>query len=292
MRRRGGKARISGIVISTAALIAAMLPMAPSVSAQSVSLNETVAPEASRLIALGHADPAKVLTMAIEFMPRNQAEFDALIAAQQDSSSAQYQQWLTPDEYTRRFGPTERDFNAVADWLTSSGFQVTRGSFEEGMIRFSGTVAAVEKEFNAKIMTFGDGSQFANTAEPEIPATFAGLIGYIAGLQNLGQLEPALKYSRIQGLPATKPPKTSGVAKKIKSGLSPAWSWTNLGTTGNTFAPPDLYTFYDENPRCSTRASMAARATIASQSTLGATSSPTSCLPSPAIPTLGLAWRR
>ena len=113
-------------------------------------------------------------------MPRNQAELDKLIAAQQDPSSPQYLQWLTDDEYTRRFGPTERDFNAVADWLTSSGFQVSRGSREEGMIRFSGTVAAVEKEFNANIMTFGDGSQFANTAEPEIPAAFTSVIGYIS----------------------------------------------------------------------------------------------------------------
>jgi subtilase family serine protease len=250
MTRCWGKGRISAIVISTAALIAAMLAMAPSVSAQSVSLSETVAPEANRLSPLGHADPAKVLTMAIEFMPRNQAEFDALIAAQQDSSSPQYQQWLTPDDYTRRFGPTERDFNAVADWLTSSGFQVTRGSREEGMIRFSGTVAAVEKEFNAKIMTFGDGSQFANTSAPEIPAAFAGLIGYIAGLQNLSQLEPAVKFSRIHGLPTAKPPKTSGVGTKLKSGLSPAWAWTNWNPadSGYTFAPPDFYTFYDENP--------------------------------------------
>ena len=62
-------------------------------------------------------------------VPRNQAELDALIAAQQDSSSPQYRQWLTHDEYTRRFGPTEHDFNAVADWLKSSGFQVrTQGA--------------------------------------------------------------------------------------------------------------------------------------------------------------------
>lgn len=227
-----------------------MLAMAPSVSAQSVSLRETVAPEASRLSPVGYADPAKVLTMAIEFMPRNQAELDALIAAQQDSTSPQYQQWLTPDEYTRRFGPSQRDFNAVVDWLKASGFQVTRGSRDEGMLRFSGTVAAVEKEFNARIMTFGDGSQFANTAEPEIPAAFASLIGYIAGLQNLGTLEPALKSSRIHGLPAAKPPKTSRLGTNLKSGLSPAWAWTNWNPSvpGNTFAPPDFHTFYDEQP--------------------------------------------
>jgi subtilase family serine protease len=196
-----GKVRFGAIAISSAALIAAMLAVATPVRAQTISLQGTVAPDATRLKPVGHADPAKVMTMEIEFMPRNQAELDALIAAQQNPSSSQYHKWLTHHEYTRRFGPTKQDFNAVADWLKSSGFQVTRGSRREGMVRFSGTVAAVEKAFNARIMTFGDGSQFANTTEPEIPAAFAGLFGYVAGLQNLGRLEPALKRSRIHGLP-------------------------------------------------------------------------------------------
>jgi len=201
------------------ALLAAMLAPAPPASAQSVSLHNTVAPDAIRLNPVGAADPTKLLTMAIEFMPRNHAQLDALIAAQQDSTSPQYHQWLTDEEYTWRFGPTERDFNAVADWLTSSGFQITSGSRQEGLVRFSGTVAAVEKEFNARIMTFGDGSKFANMAEPEIPAAFAGLIGDIVGLENLGK-------------------------------SLPAWSWADhgYGHGGNTFAPPDLYTFYDETP--------------------------------------------
>jgi outer membrane protein assembly factor BamB len=197
-----------------------LLAMAPTALAQTVLLHGTVAPQASRLSAVGHADGARVLTMAIEFMPRNGAELDALIAAQQNPKSPRFHQWLKRDAYVRRFGPSAHDFRAVVDWLKSMNFQITGGSRREGIVRFSGTVAAVEKGFKAKIMTFGDGSEFANTNEPEIPAAFAGLIGYIVGLQNLGKGEPA-------------------------------WSWSNwslsAAPTGNTFAPPDFYTFYDEN---------------------------------------------
>jgi subtilase family serine protease len=243
-----GKVRIGAIAISSAVLIALMLAMPPPASAQTISLHGNVAPDATRLSPAGHADPAKALTMEIEFMPRNQAELDTLIAAQQNPSSPQYHKWLTHDEYTRRFGPTARDFNAVADWLKSSDFQITGGSRREGMVRFSGSVTAIEKALNTKIMTFGDGSKFANTTEPEIPASFAPIIGEITGLQNLGTLEPALKSSRIHGLPAAKPLKTSEGGAKLKSGLSPAYSLTIEGGTGNTFAPADFYTFYDENP--------------------------------------------
>jgi subtilase family serine protease len=232
---------------STLSILAAMLTMALPVSAQSVSLHGNVAPEASRLSPMGHADSAKVLNLAIQFVPRNQAEVNALIAAQQDPNSPQYHKWLTPSEYTRRFGPTEQDFDALADWLKSSGFQITGGSRQEGVIKFSGTVATVENAFKTKMMTFRDESHFANTTEPQVPAAFAGIVGDITGLQNLGRLEPGFKASRIHGLPIAKPPKTPQPDGKLKSGLSPDYNLGMIGGMGDTFAPADFYTFYDEN---------------------------------------------
>ena len=77
------------MVLRTGALavLAAMLAPTLPVAAQAVSLHDTVAPDAIRLSPVGPADPAKVLTMAIEFMPRDRAQLDALIAAQQDPTS-------------------------------------------------------------------------------------------------------------------------------------------------------------------------------------------------------------
>ncbi len=198
------------------ALFCLTLATALPVSAQSVSLHGNVAPDAIRLSPVAHADPAKILTLTIQFVPRNQAEVNALIAAQQDPRSPQYHKWLTPSEYTRRFGPSEQDFNALGDWLKSSGFQITGGSRPEGVVKFSGTVATVEKAFNTKMMTFRNGSQFANTTEPEIPAAFADIVGEVTGLQNLGRLEPVLKPSRIHGLPLAKP--ASRLLKNPKNG--------------------------------------------------------------------------
>ena len=84
------------------------------------------------------------------------------------------------------------------------------------MVKFSGSVATVEKAFNTKIMTFRDGSKFGNTTEPEIPAAFADIVGEVTGLQNLGRLEPVFKPSRIHGLPPAKP--ASRLRKNTKNG--------------------------------------------------------------------------
>lgn len=216
-------------------------------SAQAVALHGNVARDAQLLTPTGHADPAKVLSMTIQFVPRNQAEVDALLAAQQDPGSSQYHKWLMPDEYTRRFGPSEQDFAAVAQWLKSSGLHVTGGSRREGVIKFSGNVATVEKAFGTSVMAFRDGVHFANTTEPKLPAQFAPIVGEVTGLQNLGKLRPVIKPARIL-LPKAPLRKRPQSGAQLKSGLSPAWSWTILGSSGNTFAPADFYTFYDETP--------------------------------------------
>lgn len=240
---------ILGAVIAIAAATF-LLTISSAAFSQSVKIAGNIAPEATTSAPVGEADPARVLNLSIEFKPRHQKEIDQLIAEQQDPSSPHFRQWLTPQEYTRRFGPTPADFEAVAGWLTQSGFTVTSGSPADGLIRFTGNVATAERAFNTKIMTFGDGSKFANTTEPEVPAALANRVGEVLGLQNLGKLEPVYSGSRIhRGIPLGKPAArpTSMKQSTKQSGLSPAWAWAHLGGTGFTFAPEDFYIFYDEN---------------------------------------------
>lgn len=212
--------------------------------AQTVKMHGTVAPDAATLPIAGHLDPAKNLTLDIRFALRNRAELDQLIAAQIDPRSPSYHQWITPDEFTSRFGPTDADFAAVKDWLAANGFQIIAGSRKEGYLRFNADTASAERVFNTRFEDFGDG-KFANVTEPEIPAQFAGVIGDIVGMQNLGRLVPAysarmLKRTAHQ-LSVSMNHAHSGPASGADFDLS------NLGSSGFTFAAPDFYNFYDEN---------------------------------------------
>ncbi len=65
--------------------------------------------------------------------------------------SPNYHQWITPDVFTGRFGPTGKNFSAVKNWLGANGFQILGGSREEGYIRFSGDVASAERVFNTHL---------------------------------------------------------------------------------------------------------------------------------------------
>jgi subtilase family serine protease len=128
-----------------------------------------------------------VMTMELEFAQRNQAELDKLEAEINDPHSSRYQQWITPEEMHARFGVTQAQFNSVGQWLQSQGFTITDKSYggNEDYIRFTGTVAQVDRAFQVHIME-PEFELYVPKEAPVIPAQFNGVIGHISGLDNVG----------------------------------------------------------------------------------------------------------
>ena len=207
---------------------------------------------------MGHANSALQLRMEVTMALRNRPALDQLIRDQQDPASPRYQQWLTPQQFIDRFGPTRSDVDAVAQWLGAQGFTVTASSRAQRYIRFTGKVSDAERVFGADIMAFGDGSVYSNATDPAIPARFAGVIGAVGGLSNFLH-----SYAFVHGpggshLSAEAAPEwASGPLALLDSGpplplpqrgaISAVPNTTIGGVTA--FAPADFYSFYDEaNP--------------------------------------------
>ena len=119
-----------------------------------VAIHGNVAPEARKLTALRPANLKRRLNLEIQFVPQHQAAVNKLLAAQQDPTSAEYHKWITPKEYTQRFGPTAAEYNAVAKWIESQGFTVTGGSRGASNLRFTGTVAQAQNAFQTQIFNY------------------------------------------------------------------------------------------------------------------------------------------
>jgi len=101
----------------------------------------TRAPSGSQAVADGIA--LTRLTLTLRRSPERQAAFDALLQAQQDPASPDYQRWLTPIEVGERFGASQHDIDAVATWLRSQGLVVDAVSASRTRLRFSGDAAHV-----------------------------------------------------------------------------------------------------------------------------------------------------
>ncbi len=214
--------------------------------------------EATRVRPMGHANSALQLRMEVTMALRNRPALDQLIRDQQDPSSPRYQQFLTPRQFIDRFGPSQQDVDAVAQWLGAQGFTVTASSRAMRYVRFTGTVADATRVFGVDIMAFGDGSVYSNTTDPAIPARFAGVIGAVGGLNNFLRSYafapgPAVSHLGTDAAPGW----ASGPLALLDSGPSlPLPQRGAVSAVPNTtfggvtaFAPADFYSFYNEaNP--------------------------------------------
>ena len=205
----------------------------------------------------GWAEPDSQLVMRVRFATRNRAALNKLLSEQQDPKSPNYRHWLTPKEFTQRFGPSQSDLDAVSSWLASEGFEVRSSSLAERNLEFSGPERLAERSFHTLIGTFAGGHAYGNLTDPVIPAKFAEVIGSIEGLDNFRHSKPLLHRALDGQSPL--PPTVSEVpelrlAESFEQmpedpslpGLSPVPE-TIVGRT-RAFAPSDIQAFYDETP--------------------------------------------
>lgn len=117
-----------------------------------------------------------------------QAALETLLAAQQDPASAQYHQWLGPDEFATRFGMSDADLEKVRGWLESQGLVVDAVGRGRDRLTFSGTAAQIEAAFQTEMHTFkaaGDAeTHFAPASDLTVPAAFAGSVLTVANLSS------------------------------------------------------------------------------------------------------------
>ena len=158
-----------------------------------------------------------------------EADLQALIAAQQDPASPLYQQWLTPEEFGARFGVAQADIQTVTSWLEQQGFTVESVSRSKNQITFSGSVQQVEQAFGTELHYYKvNGEQhFAPNADLMLPATLAPLVESVTNLSSL-RPKPHVKQKGPQ--PASEYHFTSG-------------------QSGNHFlSPKDVATIYNITP--------------------------------------------
>lgn len=121
------------------------------------------------------------------------AALDSLIDAQHDPHSSLYQHWLTPQEFGRRFGVSDRDLASVRSWLESHGFRVEEITASRGAIVFSGSVDQVENAFQTRMDDYlvAGVVHHANSVDPSIPAGLADLVQGVVSLHDF-RSQPAL----------------------------------------------------------------------------------------------------
>jgi hypothetical protein len=178
--------------------------------------------------------PLNRMLLVLSRSPEQETALEALLDQQQDKSSSNYHNWLTPEQFGQQFGPADQDVQAVTSWLETHGFQVSRVSKGRVVIEFSGTASQLQEAFHAEIHKYAVNGQehWANASDPQIPAALAPVV---AGVKTLHDF-----YKKSQILVTGEQFKF-----KAKPGSQPEFTASN-GV--HALAPADYATIYNINP--------------------------------------------
>jgi hypothetical protein len=130
--------------------------------------------------------PLQRMLLVLKRSGEQEAGLRQLLDDQQDKSSPNYHKWLTPEEFGKRFGPTDADVQAVTSWLQTHGFQVGSVSKGRTVIEFSGTAAMVTEAFHTTIHQYVVNSEahWANASDPQIPSALTPVVAGVWTLHN------------------------------------------------------------------------------------------------------------
>ena len=190
--------------------------------------------------------------LVLQRSPQQEAALQRLLAQQQDATSSNYHQWLTPQQFGQQFGPADQDIQTISAWLQSHGFLVTRVSNGRTVIEFSGTAGQVQEAFHTAIHQYavpganGIENHWANSSDPQIPTALTPVVAGVRSLHNF----PATAMNHFAGV-FQKDKQSGKIVPAERLPIAQFTSGSGCGILGGPcegLGPFDLATIYDISP--------------------------------------------
>ena len=145
--------------------------------------------------------PVGSMIMLLQSSPEQKHELRKVLDQQQDKNSANFHQWMTPEEFGDRFGIDDSDIAQVKTWLQQQGLTVDEVAKSKRLIRFSGTSGQVEGAFQTQLhsLQLNGENHVAAVTDISVPAALKPVIAGVT-LHNFfrkGHLGPVQKVSNI-----------------------------------------------------------------------------------------------
>jgi subtilase family serine protease len=157
---------------------------------------------------LGRLPAEQRMRLVIVLPLRSQMALDNFLKELYDPASASYRRYLTVEEFTAKFGPTQEDYDTVRSWAESKGFTVEATSRNRVNLDVSGSVAAIESAFHVTMGLYQHPTEkrtfYAPDREPTTDLPFA--LWHVSGLDNYSIPHPLYKHRDV----AEKPNATTG----------------------------------------------------------------------------------
>jgi subtilase family serine protease len=189
--------------------------------------------------AVAESQPMNRILLLLKRSDEQEAALQDTLTKQQDKSSPNFHQWMTPDQFGTQFGPADADIQAVTDWLTRQGFTIGKIYSGKTVLEFSGTAGQVQRAFGTAIHNFQvNGNLYsANASDPQIPAALAPVVTGVVSLHNFPREFYARRFGNLR--------KAAG-----KSVVEPLVTIPNGGASFYGVGPGDFAKIYGVPATC------------------------------------------
>jgi hypothetical protein len=171
-----------------------------------------VPPAVKHLAPIGRLSSERRLDLAIGLPLRNKEALTNLLEQVSDPASPNFRHYLTSQQFTENFGPSEKDYQSVIDFAKTNGLTVTVRHPNRMLLDVNGPVANIEKAFHLILRVYQHPKEnrtfFAPDLEPSVDSILPVLD--VSGLDNFSLPHPKVRISPSDNSTGATPKAGSG----------------------------------------------------------------------------------
>jgi subtilase family serine protease len=143
---------------------------------------------------VGRLPATQAMRLVLVLPHRNQAGLDNFLQEVYDPSSASYHRFLTVEEFTARFGPSQQDYDAVVSFAQTHGLSVVATSRNRMNVDVAGPVANIEEALHVTMGVYQHPTENRTFYAPDREPTpdLSVPLWHVSGLDNYSIPQPAL----------------------------------------------------------------------------------------------------
>ena len=174
-----------------AAGTASAAPASHGIKPQTWAATSTRAFDLGNATIRGFAQDSEPLSIVVALKLRNERLMDSYIAEQHRPGSPAFHQWLSSEEATEYFSPTQDEAQAVADYLTAQGFSNVEIAPNRLLVSADGNAGNARRAFNTDLARVSRNGEegIANLGAAHVPAGIAAQVQSVLGLQTVDKMQ-------------------------------------------------------------------------------------------------------
>jgi subtilase family serine protease len=193
---------------------------------------------------VGHLPTTQSMHIDVVLSLRDKAGLESFLQELHNPLSPIYRQYLTVQEFTDMFGPSQQDYDAVLRFAKANGFTVVGGSRDGMNVQLAGSAGAIESAFHVSMGVYQhpteDRTFFGPDREPTVDLPFQ--LWHISGLSSYSIPKPAI----VRRNPSVMPEATTGSCPEQSfcgSDMRAAYYGGTLTGTGQNIGLLEFYGF-------------------------------------------------